>query len=155
MDCGKLGLLVHYQLPRFTQTHVHWVSDTIQPSHPLSFPSPLAFNLSQHQGLFQWVSSSHQLAKVLELQLQHWSFQWVFRADFSEDWLVLSPCSPKDSQESSPSPQFESINSSVFSLLYGTTLTSARDYWKNHSFDYMDLYWQSDVCFLILCLGLS
>ena len=61
---------------------IHWVSDAIQPSHPLSSPSPPAFNLSQHQGLFQWVSSSHQVAKVLEFQLQHQSFQWIFRTDF-------------------------------------------------------------------------
>ena len=63
MDCSTPGLPIHYQLPEFTQTHVHWVSDTIQPSHPLSSPSPRAFNLSQHQGLFKWVSSSHQVAK--------------------------------------------------------------------------------------------
>ena len=63
------------QLLEFTQTHVHWDGDAIQPSHPLSSPSPPAFNLSQHQGLFQWVSSSHQVAKVLEFQLQHQSFQ--------------------------------------------------------------------------------
>ena len=68
--------------PGITQTHVHWVSDAIQPSHPLSSPSPPAFYLSQHQGLFQWVSSSHQVAKVLEFQLQHQSFQWIFRTDF-------------------------------------------------------------------------
>ena len=66
----------------FTQTHVHWVGDAIQPSHPLSSPSPPAFNLSQHQGLFKWVSSSHQVAKVLEFQLQHQSFQWIFRTNF-------------------------------------------------------------------------
>ena len=65
-----------------TQTHVHWVSDAIQPSHPLSSPSPPTFNLSQHKGLFKWVSSTHQVAKVLELQLQHQSFQWVFKIDF-------------------------------------------------------------------------
>ena len=117
----------------------------IQPSHPLSTPSPLALNLSQHQGLFQWVNSFHQVAKLLELQLQHQSFQWIFGADFLLDWLVWSPCSPRDSQESSPAPQFESINSLVFSLLYGPTLTSVHDYWKNHSFDYMDLCQQSDV----------
>ena len=64
--------------PEFTQTHVHWVSDAIQPSHPLLLSSPFAFILSQHQGLFQWVGSSHQVAKVLELQLQHQSFQWKF-----------------------------------------------------------------------------
>ena len=78
-------------------THVHRVCDAIQPSHPLSFPSPPAFNLSQHQGLFQWISSSHQLAKVLKFQLQHQSFQWIFRTDFLYDWLVGSPCSPRDS----------------------------------------------------------
>ena len=69
MDHSTPGLHVHHQLPEFTQTHIHWVSDTIQPSHPLSSPSPPAFSLSQHQDLFQWVSSLHQVAKVLELQL--------------------------------------------------------------------------------------
>ena len=74
MDRSTTGLPVHHQLLGFTQTHVHWVGDAIQPSHPLSSPSPPAFNFSQHQGLFQWVSSSHQVAKVLEFQLQHQSF---------------------------------------------------------------------------------
>ena len=74
MDCSTPGLPVHHQLPELTQTRVHWVGDTIQPSHPLSSPSPPGFNLSQHQGLYQWVSSSHQVAKVLEFQLQHQSF---------------------------------------------------------------------------------
>ena len=68
--------------PRVTQTHVHWVRDAIQLSHPLLFPSPQTFKLSQHQGLFKWVSSSHQVAKGLEFQLQHQSFQWIFRTDF-------------------------------------------------------------------------
>ena len=81
MNRSTPGLPVHHQLPESTQTHVHWVSDTIQPSHPLSSPSPPAFNLSQHQGLFQWVSPSHQVAKVLEFQLQHQSFQWTPRTD--------------------------------------------------------------------------
>ena len=82
MDCSTPGLpLLHYLL-EFPQTHVHRVGDVIQPSHPLSSPSPPAPNLSQHQGLFQWVSSLHQVAKVLELQLQHQSFQWIFRVDF-------------------------------------------------------------------------
>ena len=106
----------------------------VMPSHPLSSPSP-AFNLSQLQGLFQWVSSSHQVAKVLELQLQHQSFQWIFRTDFLYDWLAWSPCSPRDSQESSPTPQFKSTNSSVLSFLYGAILISIHDSWKNHSFD--------------------
>ena len=81
MDCNTPGLPVHHQLPEFAQTHVHWVSDAIQPSHLLSSP-PLSFSLSQHQGLFQWVSSSHQVAKLLEFQLQHQSFQWIFNTDF-------------------------------------------------------------------------
>ena len=81
MDCSTPGFPVHHQLLGLAQTHVHWVGDAIQPSHPLSSPSP-AFNLSQPQGLFQWVSSSHHVAKVLEFQLQHQSFQWIFRTDF-------------------------------------------------------------------------
>ena len=82
MDCSVPGLPVHHQLLEFTQTHAHWISDGILPSHPLSSPSPPTFNLRQHQGLFQWVISSHQVAKVLELQLQHQSFQWTLRTDF-------------------------------------------------------------------------
>ena len=82
MDCSTLGFPVHHQLLELTQTHVHGVRNAIQPSHPLSPPSPSAFDLSQHQGLFQWVSSLHQVAKVLEFQLQHQSFQWIFRTDF-------------------------------------------------------------------------
>ena len=80
-DCSTPGLPVHHQLSEFTHTHVHWVSDVIQLSHPLSSPSLPAFNLSQHQGLFQWVSYSHQVAKGLEFQLPHQSFQWIFRID--------------------------------------------------------------------------
>ena len=82
MDCSIPGFPVHHQLPELTQTHVHRVGDAIQPSHPLSSPSPPAFKLSQHQGLFQWVSSLHQVAQVLEFQLQHQSFQWIFRTGF-------------------------------------------------------------------------
>ena len=82
MDCSTPGLPVHHQLLELAQTHVHWVGDAIQPSHFLSSPSPPTFNLSQHQGLFQWVSSSYQVAKLLEFQLQHQFFQWIFRTDF-------------------------------------------------------------------------
>ena len=114
--------------------------------HPIiSSSSPPALVLSQHQGLFQWVGSSHQMAEVLELQLQHQSYQRIFRTDFLKVWLVWFPCSPRDSQESSPEPQFESINSSTFSLLYGPTLISVHDYWKDHSLDYTDISRQSDV----------
>ena len=90
MDCSTQGLPVHHQLLKFTQTHVHWVSDAIQPSYPLSSPSPPALNLSQHQGLFKWVSSPHKVAKVLEFQLQHQSFQWTpGLISFRMDWLDL------------------------------------------------------------------
>ena len=82
MDCSTPGLPVHHQLLELTQTHAHRVSDAIQPSHPLSSPSAPAFNLSQHHGLFEWVSSSHQVAKVLEFQPQHQSFQLIVRTGF-------------------------------------------------------------------------
>ena len=126
MDYSTPGLPVHHQLLELAQTHVHWVSDAIQLSHSLLSTSP-TFNLSQHQGLFQWISSSHLVAKVLEFQLQHQSFQWIFRTDFLYYGLVGSPCSPSDSQEPSPTPQLKSINSSVLSFLYGSTLTSIHD----------------------------
>ena len=116
MDCSMTGLPIYHQLLELAQTHVHRVGDAIQPSHSLLSPSSSVFSLSQHQGLFIWVSSSHHVAKVLEFQLQHQSFQWTFRTDFLLDGLVESPCSPRDSQESSPTPQFKSINSSALSF---------------------------------------
>ena len=99
MNHSTPGLPVHHQLPESTQIHVHWVTDAIQPSHPPSSPSTPALSLSQHQGLFKWVSSSHQVAKVLEFQLQHQSFQWTPKGliSFRMDG-VGSPCSPRDSQ---------------------------------------------------------
>ena len=130
IDCSLPGFPVHHQLPELAQTQVHQVSDAIQPSHPLSSPSLPAFNLSQHQGLFLRVGSSHHGAKVLELQPQQQSFQWTVRTDFLQDWLIWSPCSPRDSQESSPTSQFKSISSSVLSFLYVSTFTSIHDYWK-------------------------
>ena len=135
MNRSTLGLPVHHQLPEFTQTHIHQVSDAIQPSHPLSSPSPPAPNPSQHQSLFQWVSSSHEVFKVLQFQLQHHSLQRNPRVDLLQNGLVGSPWSPRDSQESSPTPQFKSINSLVLSLLHSPTLTSIHDHWKNHSLD--------------------
>ena len=77
LDCNMPGFLVHHQLPEPTQIHVHWVDDAIQPSHPLLSPSPPTFSPSQHLGLFKWVSSSHQVAKVLKFQLQRHSPQWI------------------------------------------------------------------------------
>ena len=126
---------VRHQLAELTQTHVHWVSDVIQPSHPRSSPSPPASNPSQHQCLFQWVNSFHEVAKVLEFQLYHHSFQRNPRADLLQNGLVRSPCSPRNCQEFSPTPQFKSINSLALSLLQGPTLTSIHDHRKNHSLD--------------------
>ena len=126
MDCSTPGLPVHHQLPEFTQTHVHWISDANKPSFlsPHPYSSLPAFNLSQHQGLFKWVCSSHQVAKILEFQLQHQSFQGTPRTDLLQDGLVGSPCSPRDSQESSPTAQFKSINSLALGFLHSPTLTS-------------------------------
>ena len=91
MDCGMPGFPVHHQLPELSQTHVHWVNDAIQLSHPLSSPSLPTFSLSQHQGLFQGVSYSHQMAKVLESQLQHQSFQWIFTTNL---WIFTTGLIP-------------------------------------------------------------
>ena len=133
MNCSTPGLPVHHQLPEFTQTHIHRVSDAIQPSYPLSSPSPPAPNPSQHQSLFQWVNSLHEVAKVLEFQLQHHCLQRNPRTDLLQNGLVGSPCSPGNSQEYSPTPQFKSINSLALSLLHSPTLTSIHDHKKNHS----------------------
>ena len=99
MDRTRPGIPLHHQFLDYsiTQTHVHGVSGAIQPSQPLSPTSPPTFNLSQHQGLFKYVSSSHQVARVLEFQLQHQSFQRIFRTDFHQDGLVGSPCCSRDS----------------------------------------------------------
>ena len=89
-DCSTPAFPVHHQLLELAQIHVHWVSDAIQPSHPLSSPSPPAFNLARHQGLFQWVSSSHQVARVVQLQLKHQSLQWYSGLiSFRIDWFDL------------------------------------------------------------------
>ena len=133
--------LQHARLPCTSPT-----PGTYSNSYPLSWwchptmsssviPFSSTFNLCQHQGLFKWVSSSHQVAKLFEHQLQYQSFQWIFKTGFLWEWLVWSPCGPRDSQESSPTPQFKSINSLVLSLLLGPTLTSIHEYWKNLSFD--------------------
>ena len=133
MDFIMQGYLVHHQLPGCTQIHVHQVSDAIQPSHPLSSPSPPAFDLSQHQGLFQWVSSSHQVAKVLDLLLQHQPFPWILRTDFRIYWLDL--LAVQGTLKCLLQKKFKSINSSMLRFLYGPTLTFIHNYWKNHTFD--------------------
>ena len=125
MNQSTPGLPVHHQLPESTQIHVHRVNDAIQPSHPLSSPSPPALNLSQQLftsgGQNVGVSAS---TSVLPMNTQVWS---------PLGWTGWTPCSPRDSQESYPTPQFKSINSSALSFFYSPTLTSIHDYWKNHS----------------------
>ena len=136
MESSRPGFLVQRQLPELAQCHIHWVGHAVPPSHLLSSPSPPAFNPSQHQGLFQWVGSSHQVAKVLELQLQHQSFsEYSELISFRTDWFDLLAFQ----RTLFWTPQFKSISSSALSFLFGPTLTSIRDYRKNHRFDYIDL----------------
>ena len=129
MNCSTLGFPVHHQFPKLTQTHVHWVGDAIQPSHPLSSPSPPAFNLSQHQGLFKWVSSSHQVPKVLEFQLQHSpSNKYSGLISFRMDWLDLLAVQGTLKSHL----QHHSSKASIFQRS-ALTLLSTHDHWKNHS----------------------
>ena len=140
-DCSTTGLPVLHHLLDSAQTHVHWVSDVIQPSHPLSPPSPPAFNLSQHHDLFQWVGTSHQVdtkfgasisASILTMNIQGWfplGLPGLISLLFKGHSTVFSSSSLK-----------------AVSLLYGPALTSVHDYWKNHSFDY------TNFCLAILTL---
>ena len=145
MGCSTPGFPVHHQLPKFAQIHVYPVGDAIQPSHPLSSPSPPTFNLSQGQDLFQWVSSSHQVARVLEfsasasvfpMNIQDW-FPWGLTGLISLQFKVLSRVFSNTTVQKH---QFLSL-----SFLDGPALTSIHDYWKNYSFDCMNICWQSNV----------
>ena len=118
MDCSMPGFPVLHHLPELAQTHGHWVGDDIQPSCPLLSPSPPVFNLSQNQGLFWWISSSHQAAKVLSFSISP-SSEYSGWISFRINWFDLLAV-----QESSPTPQFKSISSSTLSLLYCSTLPS-------------------------------
>ena len=132
MNRSTPGLPVHHQFSEFPQTHVHRVGDAIQPSHPLSSPSPPAPYPSQHQGLFQWVNSLHDLP----MNTQDWSpLGW-------SGWISLQS---KGLSRVFSNTRVQSINYLVLSLLHRPTLISIHDHWKNHSFDYMDLCWQSNV----------
>ena len=132
-------------LPNFAQVRVHCIGDAIQPSHPQP-SSPSALSLSQHQGLFQWVSCSHQVTKILEFQFQHQFLRLT----------GLISLLFRDFQESSPAPQLEAISSLVFCLLYSPSLTTVSEHWEDHSLDYTDLCWQGDVSFFNThCLNLS
>ena len=142
-DCSMPDFPVLHHFPEFVQTHVHWVNDAIQLSHPLFSPS-LAFSFSQHQDLFQWVDSSYQGAKVLELQLQHQSFQWNIQGWFLLGVIGLILQSKGFSRVFS-NTTVQKHQSFVLSLLYGPALASVHDYWKNHSFDSTDLCRQNDV----------
>ena len=136
MDCSTSGFLVHHQLSEFIQTHVHWVSDAIQPSHSLSSPSLPAFNLYQYQGF------SNESALCIRWP-KHWSFSFSISPSNEHSGLILRMDwfdHPKDSQEFSLTPLFESTNSLTLSLLYGPTFTSIHDHWKNYSVSYMDWY---------------
>ena len=119
MKYSMPGLLVPHHLLKFAQVHVSCIGDAIHPSHPLTLPSPSTLNHSQNPGLFQWVICSHQMTKVLELQLQHQSFPKELRGDFPQVWLVWSSWCPRNFQWSSPAPQFEGIHSLVLFFLYG------------------------------------
>ena len=145
MNCNTPGFPVLHYLPEFAQTHVHWISDAIQPSHPLSSASPPALSLSQHQGLFQGVGSSHQVAKVLELQFQHQSFQWIF------GWFPLGVTS----LECSPAPQFESFNFSASAFFMVHPLHPYMTTGKTITLTIWTSVAKWYLCFLISCLGLS
>ena len=154
MDCSTPGFHVLHHLPEFAQTHVHWVNDAIQPSHPLSSPSPPAFNLSQHQGLFWWVGSSNQVPK-------YWSFSFSISPSikysglisFRMDWFdLLAVQRILKSLLQHHSSKASILSDSAF--LWSSSHICIR-LLENHSFDYMDLYWQSDLCFWIHCLGWS
>ena len=133
MDCCTPGFSVLPYLPELVQIHVHWVSDAILPSHPLPPSSPL-LSIFPSIKVFSRVSSSHQVAKVLELYLQQQSFhEYSGLISFRVEWFDLLAIH-WDSQKSSLAPQFESISSLVLSFLYSWTLTSFQDYWKNRSF---------------------
>ena len=153
MNCSTPGFPVPHYLPEFTQVYVHWVSDAIQPSYPLS-PSSPALNLSQHHlshpthhwYLLSLISGSFPMSWLCIRWPKYWSFSFsispssehlgLISFGFELVWFI---CYPWESQESSPAPQFKSINYSAFNLLYGPTLTSMNDYWKNHSFNYSAL----------------
>ena len=138
MNRSSLSITNSWSLPKVMSI------ESVMPSshlicHSLLFLPPIPSSIR----VFSNESTLQQVTKGLELQLQHQSLQLIFRTDFLYDWLVWSPCCPRDSQESSLAPQFKSINSLALSLLYGPTLTSIQDYWKNHS--YTDLCRQSNV----------
>ena len=143
MDCSTQGFSVHHPLSEHAQAHVRRTDDAIQPSHPLSPPSPPSFNLSQHQGLFKWVSSSYPRgqsigasASVLPMNIQDW---------FSLGWTGCISLQSKGLSRVFSNTTVQKHQFFMLSFLYGPTLTSIHDYWKNHSLDYTDICQQSNV----------
>jgi len=133
IDCSMPGFPVHHQLPELAQTHVHWVGDAIQVSHPLSFPSPPEFNLSYHQVPSKWVNLCIRWPKYWSLSFSiNPSSEYSGLISFRIDWFDF--LAETNSQESSPTPQLKSIKSLALSFLYGPTLTSIHDYWKTIAF---------------------
>jgi len=143
MDWCKAVFIVLQYISEFAEIHVHWVGDAMQPSYPLLSPS-LTLSLSQYKCLFQWIRYLYQVTKVSDLHLQHQPFQWTF-SWFPLGLTGLISLLSKGLSRVFSITTFKSVNSPAFSLLYGPTLTSVHDYWKNHSIDYMDLHQQSDV----------
>ena len=143
MNCSTPGFPVLHYLPEFEKLmSIEMILSNLLNlcHHHLLLPSILPSTRTSSNEL----ALCYQVAKVLELQLQHQTFQRLLRVDFLEDWLVWS-CCPRDFQESSPELQFQSINSLALSFPCAPTLISVHDYWKNHSFKHMDLFGQSDV----------
>ena len=144
MGCSTPGFPVLHHLPELAQTLVHWVGDSIQPSSPLSSPSSTAFNLAQHQGLFQWIGSSHQVAKVWELQLQQQSFsEYSGLISFSIDWFdFLAVQGTLKSLLQHHSSKASILQCSAFFMVQ---LLHPSDYWNNHSFEYKELCHQRNI----------
>ena len=153
MNCSMPGLPVFPHFPEFAQTHVHWLGNAIQPSFPLLSLFPPAFDLSQHLGLFQWVSNSHCVAKVLEIELQHQSFQWIFRVDFIQKWLVWSPCCPRDLKSllQHHNSKASIFQCSVFFMVQVSHLYMTSG--KTIALTIWTLLAKWYLCFLIHCLG--
>ena len=135
IDCSTPVFHVHHQLPELTQTHVHWVSDSIQPSHPLSSPSPPTFNLSQHQGLFKWVSSSHQVAKSTEVSASASVLLMNIQDWFPLGWIGCISLQSKGFSKVFSNSTVQKHQFSGAQLSLWSNLASIHDHWENHGFD--------------------
>ena len=149
MNCSSAGFPVLHYFQEFVQTYIHWVNDPVLPL------SPLSLKLFQHQAFFQWAVSLHQVAKVLEFQLQYQPFQWIFKVYLPQDGLVWFPCSPRDSQEPSPTQQSKAPIlwcSAFFTVQLSHPYMTTR---KTTALTRWTLLAKWCLCFLICCLGWS